>query len=723
MCITAISFSAPLKANVTFVAPNTDVFKQAFKNFSTKNKKEIVEGEKNRIADIRAPEDLEIDLKEPYFSQGVIKTELGGVIAAEGIRIQARHIEYIHKTENGVKILKVIARGDLMMEFGGNYFVGESLEFDFLTKTGTLIQGKTGIELWFVGGEKIELQSDGSFIIHDAFLTTCESDQNMWDVNSESIKISKDHVLTAKNIKFRFLKIPFFWVPGFSSNLQSFYDPPIKYKVVWDKGLGPRLTLRYRVMSWRDFNAFFRLDYRLSRGPGAALETEYASPDDRTIFMTRSYGAYDKIVPEEKSPRRYRLQGLFSHQSQDKKTFLHLQYDKLSDVQMIYDFKSNDFVIDTQKRTRLLVNHQEKNAFATLSVQPQINNFESINEQLPLITMGVRPFVLGPTGIITENSINVGYLKYVYSQYLSNTLQPTHTARMESQNRIYRPFHLGPFIFTPSVGATGLFYSNNPYHQEAGQFVISYGGEVNTHLFKQYRHYTHRMEPYINYRGLTKPTVSNLNHFTYSMQDGYYKLNQLRLGSRNSVFSSKGDTALPVFLLDLYTNTYFAQNSYSKTFPKLYSNIHWNRPTYSLTGYLCWNFQEQVLDTCNTRADVTLSEALALGAEYRYRSQYDWRKANHDDFILDMSHSIESLLNSPLSDKRETFIGRVYAKLSPKWTLKMQTINGWKRKSDPTYSAFNADLTTLLPGSWQLKFSYTHQPDDDRFSTLIQLTK
>lgn len=725
-CLSAICFTSIVQAEYSFIPPTAEGFKKAIKNLPGRKRKQkeiaVVEKSPLPVANIDA-EDLEINLVEPVFSQGVIQTDKGGVITAEGIRIQAQKIQYTNKIENGVRILKIVAEGDLMMEFGERIFVGDKLEFDFITKTGTLWNGRTDVDVWFLGGEKIELQQDGSFFIYNAFITTCESQDNIWEINSESVKISKEHILSARNIKFKFFKVPVFWFPAFKSNLKLFSDSPIKYNVVWDKGLGPRATLRYRVLSWQDLNLFLRLDYRLNRGFGGALESEYYSPDDRTVFITRSYAAHDKIVPEERGPRRYRLQGLLSHQSLDKKTFLHLQYDKFSDLQMIDDFKSSDFVIDTQKRTRLLINHQESNVFGTLSLQPQINRFESINEQLPLVTLGVRPFTLGPSGIISENFVNAGFLKYVFAQELHNTLKPTHAARFETQNRLYRPIHMGPLTLTPTIGAVGIFYNNNPIHKDAGQLVFSYGGELNTQLFKSYTRQTHRIEPYLQYTGLTKPRVNNFDHFTFSMDDGYYKLNQLRLGTRNYFFSRKESLLLPVFFIDVYTNTYFFQDRYTRTFPKLYTTFVWNRPTYALISDIAWNFQEQVLDFINTRTDITINEHFAFGLEYRYRSQFDWRKANHDNFILDMAHSINSLLHSPLSDRRDTILSRVQLRISPKWILHIESVQGWRRKKDPFYSAVKTTVTTMLPCNWQLKFGYSHTPDDDRFTTQVQLAK
>jgi hypothetical protein len=101
--------------------------------------------------------------------------------------------------------------------------------------------------------------------------------------------------------------------------------------------------MRYRVFSWRDLDVFFRLDYRIKRGFGAAIESEYFSPSGATTFVTRNYGAKDKTFPDERGLNRYRLQGLYHTQSKDENTQVHLTWDKLSDTRMVGDFRSGRF--------------------------------------------------------------------------------------------------------------------------------------------------------------------------------------------------------------------------------------------------------------------------------------------------------------------------------------------------------------------------------------------
>ncbi len=675
------------------------------------------------------PTELIIDLKNPVFSQGVISTEEGGVISGEGIRIQARKITYTNKVENGVRIQKIIAEEDLLMEYSDRAFVGSRLEYDFVSKTGLLLDGKTFVDIWFLGGDRIELKEDGTFFISNAFITTSEDQDSTWDINANRIKITEDQFLSAKNIRFRFFKVPLFWLPSFKSNLKAFSDPPIRYKLIWDKSLGPRITMRYRVFSWRDLNLFFRLDYRLKRGFGASIESEYFSKETDTTFVTRSYGAHDKTFPDENGPHRYRLQGLYHTQSKDENTQLHITWDKLSDSRMVGDFRSDDFEINTQKRTRFLFQHQISNAFFHVSMQPRINPFESLDQELPLFSVGIRPIQLGNSGIISANALSAGYLDYVYATDLRKEFHElglkssTRAARLETKNTLYRPCSLGSFTLTPEVGVIGIFYNNNPEHHSISQGIFSYGCTGQTRLSKQYNTFSHLTQPYFAFQGLTSPTAPLSNHFYFDINDGFDQLNQLKVGWKNSFFLKNHHPFLPSMTADLYTYAFLGNRAFATSCQKTYLSLSWSRPSYLVRSDIAWNNEEKLWDFTNIATDITINEDIAFGLEMRHRSKYDWRKADHHNFILDVARPIQDLLDSPISDGRNTFLSRFFFRLSPKWTCQIQSKMGWGRRNEPAYRAGKVDLVTLLSCSWKLRLSYERMPNDNRFSTSLSLVK
>lgn len=671
---------------------------------------------------------LTVNLKNPEFTNGVISTKDGGIITAPGIRIQAQKIEYTNKIENGNRIQKIKAEGDLLMEYGERVFVGNRLEFDFVNQTGVLWDGKTFVDMWFLGGEKIELKEDGTFYIFNAFITTCETQENTWEIKAKNVKITKDQLLSAKNIRFQFLKIPLFWLPGFKSNLKVFEDPPIRYKIIWDKGLGPRLTMRYRIFSWQHLNLFFRLDYRLSRGPGAAFESEYFPPDSKTTFVTRSYGAYDKTFPDEKGPKRYRLQGLYHTESKDGRTIAHLTYDKFSDTRMIGDYRSEDFEINTQRRTHLVVTHARPDALFNFSFQPRINRFQSIDQELPLFIVGVRPVNLGRSPIIFSNYVNAGYLDYVFATDLRNEFRKLHlqtstrALRLETRNNLYCPLKLKALTITPSIGAIGIFYSNNAHHDIVGQGILTYGIRTESFAFRQYDAFRHMCEPYIAYQGLTRPTSGINNHFYFDINDGYFQFNQIKMGIRNA-FTFKNNGFSPAIVADLYTYAYFGHRAFSHVLPKYYLDLGWHRSFFTIKAHIAWNQQERVWDFTNLITEWTINRDCAFAFEFRHRSKYDWRKGDHENFFLDVARPIPELVESPLSDGRNTLLSRFFFRLTPKWTCQLQTRNGWGRRKEPSFNTCKIDLFYMLTCSWRVRLSYERMPNDNRFTGSISLVK
>lgn len=669
---------------------------------------------------------LDVHLKDPVFSQGILSTDQGGVVSAQNIRVQAKHIEYKNKVEDGKKVTTLLAEGDLLFEYGGKLFTGTRLEYDFASHKGSLWNGRTMDGIWMIGGDRIDIEGDGRYLIYGAFATSCEGQDPFWKVSAKSIEIVKGSLLKIKDVQFRFFNAPLFWLPSFKTNLANISDPPLRYKVVWDRGLGPRISMRYRFFSWEELSLFFRLDYRITKGPGGALESEYFSKDNRTTFVTRSYGSFDKEVSDEEGWKRYRLQGLFDHVSEDQKTTLHATYDKYHDLKMISDFPSSDFEIDTQKRTQLLLQHQEDIVFGSIRAEPRLNPFESINQKLPLAKAGMRPISIGPTGILSENYVNAGYLDYIYAHDLTDVypaLHETHAWRIETRNRLYRPFSAGPLHVTPAVGIIGIFYNNNPFREAVGQGVLTYGGKAKASFYRRYPSVKHIITPYLDYFGLSHPKAHLDRHYTFSINDGLYQINSLKIGINNQLFSKNSLFSSPSLGIDVYTYAFFNDKTFTKTCPKGYLSARWSQPSYFLEALTCWNFQENLLDFSNLKAEVTVNASAAFTLEFRHRSRFDWRKADHESFILDMARSISDLENSPLSDKRNTLLGQVQVQISPTWSCHIASHFGWGRLFEPAYSSYKIDLLALLASHWRLRTSYMHTTNDDRVSLQLQLVK
>jgi hypothetical protein len=657
---------------------------------------------------------IELNLRNPSLQEGVLSTNEGGVITGEDLRIQAEEIRYSGQ--------KIEASGNLLIQYKGRAYVGKKLEYDVPSKTGTIEEGKTFSSMWYVVADKIFMQSDGSYKADGVSITTCENSDSSWDIHAKKIEGKKKDLIHAKKVRFRLFKMPTLWLPSFHVNLKKFREPILRYSVNWDKGSGPRASVRYQLYSWEDFALYGRVDWRMKRGFGGAIETEYVPSHERTSFVTRSYLATDTL---ENAPtdfeRRYRVEGLFKHASSSLQTHTTLSWDKYSDVRMPQDFRSDDFELGPPKRTLFYLHHQEKNLTTYLKVRPRVNPFESIKQDLPTLFLSLRPTEIGQSGIFFDHFSKASYIDFAYSNELTESLGGFRSIRLELRDAIYRPVRMGPLIATPLAGFLGIFYSDSPESTSKAVASFAYGGRLYAEGVRRFDRHKHIVQPYAEYMGLTRPTTPPDQHYIFTIADGYDRLNQIRGGVRQLLFHPS--EIEPIFTSDLYANAFMTDRTIPQWIPKTYLLFTWKAERFHFTSHTCWNFENKTLDFCNNRALVTVTDDLAFTLEARYRSRFDFRKADHENFILDVTRSEEDLLSSPLSDKRLALLTHLFYRPSPFWEIHFRSHHAFLRPEEPPYNEFKFDLFTYIASAWKVRLTYTHTEKDDRVTAGINLIK
>ena len=199
-------------------------------------------------------------------------------------------------------------------------------------------------------------------------------------------------------------------------------------------------------------------------------------------------------------------------------------------------------------------------------------------------------------------------------------------------------------------------------------------------------------------------------------------LNLFRFGLENSFFTKTPCGINRPLWINLWTNAFFNEKTIKKSIPKAYLDIEW-KPF----GYIFietnggWNFHQKKLDYFNTQVEWTVSDHMAFGLEYRYRSPYDWRKADFYNFTLETIRTERDLLASPLSDKRKTLLFRTFARLVPDWTIKLDLRYGWNRNDQHHYLEYQAELGTILYQHWYFQFIYEKREADNRFALSLKL--
>lgn len=672
-----------------------------------------------------------VDLLDPLYEDGILSTTKGGILSAPELRVQAQKIRYTRFLESETPIFNVYCEGDLLIDFKDWTLTGTSLYYDFLTHTGYLTKGRTAAPPWYVGGEEILLLEGGNLLVVDSYLTTSESDPREVIIRTPTLKLSSNRVITASNISLRVKKVPLLWVPIFKYDLKTQGSrSPFGIQFGWGGFKGSYLSLLYRFLSWHDFVATARLDAFFGQGVGGGINTVYDPKNAPIEVYTRNYYANDIAIDNRFRHHRYRFEGTF-YDKLDRNITIDGMYDVVSDGQMAADYQTKDFDLNTAGRTQVEFRTEQNAWIANLFTKVRVNDFQSVNQELPSFRFHLHPFEIPLTGIMVENTFKASFYHYIFSEDVPE--RSFHAGRIAAYPLLYRPFFLGPATLTPEAGFIGIAYTNSPdEHSSAGQAIGRFAVKLETALSKCFHSVKHVVEPYAHYHFLTQPSVGVDKHFIFTIQDGYDQLNLIQFGVRNSLFTQGSCGILRSLWVDLWANAFFDTPTISQSIPKGYIRFEWepfNR--IFIGGDGAWNFQHDQLDFINARIKWTFHENLAFCAELRHRGKLDWRKDDFYNFILESARTEEELLHSALSDHRNTFLFLVFMRLSPGWAAKFDLRCGWDRiqfdkksktmKSQRPYIEYQTELTTVVYQHWRFKFIYERRVADHRYAVSLKL--
>ena len=667
-------------------------------------------------------EEVSLDLLNPLYEDGVISTNEGGVLSGRFLRIQAKKIVYTRRLEGPNPVFTVYCEGDLLIDYKERVFVGESLYYDFLSHSGKITCGKMAAFPWFLGGQEILLCEAGDIVIHNGYVTTSEGGEKEVMVLAPEIKVTKDLIVTGTDVTFRIKDIPVLWIPKGGVDIKHTNRSPLGFNFGWNGFLGTHFGVRYHFLTLGAFKGYARADGYIGRGLGVGFESEYDPKCSPTEFYTRNYFAHDLSINDRFKKDRYRVQGSYYSEFLENTTSLEFIYDFVSDAQMAADYETHDFELNPAQRTELTLRKQAEFWIANLHARARVNRFQTVNQQLPSFEMSLHPFEISNSGIIAENLFKVGFLDYSFSDDIKG--RDFHSGRFEVRPRLYRPF---PFRFlkvTPEARLIGIAYSNSPHHKAVGQALADLGTTVDTTLTRFIGPLKHTMIPYIDYHYLTAPRSALKDHYLFTIDDAYHRLSLMRFGMRHLLFLAPSPCWLSPLRIDIWANAFFGAKPIPQTIQKGYLNLDWQPHPKLFWGMeSSWNFEEHLLDFINNRVEWTVNENIALAGEYRHRSPFAWRKNDFYNFLLDAVRDQNALLASPLSDRRDTILGRLFCRVTPSTALRLEIRNGWNRKDpfQPHYTEYHVELESLIFQHWRLFFSYEKREEDNRYSIALKL--
>lgn len=666
-----------------------------------------------------------IDLKDASYENGVISTQKGGVVCSGPLRIQALAITYIKNKDEGISKELVYASKNLLVLFQDKILTGKSLEYNFETNEGIIYDGLVASGPLVVGGKKIHFSNDGVYTVEEGYVTLSDCSQESFALSSKCITISKYGFVKASNIHLKLCDFPFITFPDFQSDTKTAIDLPFQMRFTLGGVEGSYATIRYKAISFNHFNAYIRADWVFGRGPGAGIDLDYCKKASSLFFKGKNFAVYDRSYDDPNNRLRYRIEGHYRELFCQNKVKARVTYDFLSDTEMGSDFSSEEFELETSKRTELSISRKEDLWIGDFQSKVKVNSFQTVAQELPLAAISVKPLSIASTSIISNTRVKAGYLNYSYAEGTPN-INNFDSSRVELTQSFYRPFTLyqGTRI-TPEIGGVLIHYSRDNLNQASLQAMGYYGFTATTQCHKIFGPYKHVLEPYFQFQGYSTPTLSQTNTPIFTIQDGYSEIQLLKLGIKNALYEKTiRNQVIRSLFLDLWAYGLYGTNTTEKKVPRVYASLNFflnSRMSCRVdAGY---NREKNYVDLLNIFYKWTYNEDFAISLDLLTRGNRYWRKSQYDNFMLDAFRTETDLQNSLLSDQRNTLVSHLFYRFHPNWRLELKSRLGWNRQNENAYFEYKCDLETAVGCNWFVKFGYEKREIDNRFIFMIRLGK
>jgi lipopolysaccharide assembly outer membrane protein LptD (OstA) len=572
------------------------------------------------------------------------------------------------------------AEGGVNLRSDNQLWIGERLQYNFITKQ---IQGdefRTGLSPVFVKGQNLTMSlTNQTYSATNAVITTDDVAEPGFQVRARKIIIIPGKSVSARNAVLYAGKMPVMYFPYYERKLSAHPNNWVLepgYRSLY----GPYLLAKYNFYLLDNFTTGINADYRMDRGFGYGPDISYdLGKAGKGDF--RFYNTHDKKPandPNGKPITDDRQRVSFNHLVEVGTNFTaKVVLREQSDAYIVRDFYEEEYRKNVQPSSYAEATQLWRNWSLDILAQPQVNDFNETVERLPDVKLtGIRQ-QLGVSPFYYESDSSAGWYRYKFA----DDLQPEYSAaRADTYHQIVLPKNFfGWLNVTPRVGGRFTYYSeaegDKAVTEEQYRTVFNTGVEFSTKVSKVYHEprskfldineVRHIVEPSVNYVYVPDPSVAPrelpqfdselpsyammpIEYPDYNSIDSIDSQNVLRFGLKNKLQTKRKDKIDNVVDWAVYTDWRVRPREDQTTFADIYSSL-----------------------------DFKPRQWITLTSETRYDMQYEqWRMANHyltiqpgNDWSWSIGHRYYR------TDQNFTgynlIMSRVYYRLNENWGVRM----------------------------------------------------
>lgn len=645
---------------------------------------------------------------------GIMDVEDGVLHIHDDLRLQANKAYVENRTDCGIKI---VAHGNVMVNYRGKILICDYLEYYEDTDSCLLTNGRCSLYPWFIGGSTITI-SPSSIIIHKGYISTSEGPQKHICLSGDYLKYSSDSVLSMGPSRLSICNTPVLLLPQISIMPMEIPKPPITFRGGSGGFLGSYLGVSYSPISKKHCSTTLFLDSFFKHGIGLGYNMRFSSQENPSNAINiKSYYAHRLAIDSSGAKDRYRLHGDFTFSK--KRAHLAGEFHLSDSWETVADIFPNNFSLKNTGPTEVSLSWRNNNLFGKMTSSVKVNSFQNVRQELPQAILHHRPVRIRRSRIFLENRLEAGFLDFHFSSNIPGS--NFSSWRFSSAHKVYRGLVLPIGTLTPSLSGTAIYYTrmlspNAAHCQLSGSLSFDY----RVALQKEYRHARHIVEPFCSFLKTTRPVLSSDEPHIFSIKDAFHSINLLHVGLESKVLNKHSTPSH----LKLWTTYIFDEPHAKDTFPK---TACWFSLPLTLQNTLSldaeWIWKKSRWDHLNVIWEWILNDNLGLTLEFLHRSKYGFIKCAKDNYTLDVSRSLDTLLASPLSDRRNLITGKLFVRPHPHWNYNLNLRYGWHRPDSPSYLEYQMILGHKIFEHWQLFSVYEKREADKRCFFYLKLDK
>jgi hypothetical protein len=330
------------------------------------------------------------------------------------------------------------------------------------TKKGRILQGTVGMPPWYQHGAAIEHLAEGLVRVRDGHVTSCDLDPPHFRLAAHNALVfEQDKIMRGRNVTLVVDEFPLIYLPWLTlaDRQTPFYLIPGKRKP-WEEFA----LMGYRY-EWPDgHKGALRWDWRRTFGWGTGIDHQFQGEGLGKGLVKLYYNdLHNRREPKSalaKGATAKRYRALVRHKGTALgHTSVVTDVQKFSDVDFRKDLLFREEYTQDNVTDSMVSSVTSMPSYSIQAVaQKRLNHFQGATDQLPEVTLDVRPGQIRGTHLFSETHASAGSLqsKTAHSDIDADVVRVDWFQQVSYALNLLRPI-----LLTPKTGVRQTYYTKD----------------------------------------------------------------------------------------------------------------------------------------------------------------------------------------------------------------------------------------------------------------------